>query len=228
MARKAKISPEVKIRHVKRFMAGELSQSEAARECGVDKRTFEEWVARYKADGPDGLCPQKQNKKYPGWLKEDAVREYLDGGVSLVAVCEKYAISSPKTLRNWIKEYNAHGKLKSGSGGSRMSKTRKTTQDERIEIVHYCILNGKNYGDAAIRYSVSYQNVYQWVRRYEELGVAGLEDRRGKKPGSAKPRTPEEELRAKVAQLEARNRDLQMENDLLKKLDELLREKRFR
>ena len=43
-----------------------------------------------------------------------------------------------------------------------------------------------------------------------------------------KPRMPEEELRAKVAQLEARNRDLQMENDLLKKLDELLREKRFR
>lgn len=228
MVRKAKISPEIKIGHVKRFMAGELSQSEAARECGVDKRTFEVWVAKYKADGPDGLCPRKQNKKYPARLKEDAVEEYLNGGVSLVAVCEKYAISSPKTLRNWIKEYNAHGKLKSGSGGSRMSKTRKTTQEERIEIVHYCILNGKNYGDAAIRYSVSYQNVYQWVHRYEKLGVAGLEDRRGKKPGSVKPRTPEEELRAKVARLEARNRDLQMENDLLKKLDELLREKRFR
>ena len=98
-----------------------------------------------------------------------------------------------------------------------MSKTRKTTQEERLEIVKYCILNGKDYGDAAIRYSVSYQNVYQWVHRYEKLGIDGLGDRRGKKPGSVKPRTPEEELRAKVAQLEARNRDLQMENDLLKK-----------
>ena len=228
MVRKAQISPDLKIRYVKRFIAREISKSEAARECGVCERTFEVWVAKYKADGPKGLHAQKQNKKYPEWQKKDAVEEYLRGGCSLVAICEKYAISSPHPLRNWIKEYNAHGKLKSSSGGSRMSKTRKTTQDERIEIVHYCILNGKNYGDTAIRYSVSYQNVYQWVHRYEKLGIDGLEDRRGKKPGTVKPRTPEEELRAKVAQLEARNRDLQMENDLLKKLDELQREKRFR
>ena len=109
-----------------------------------------------------------------------------------------------------------------------MSKTRKTTQEERLEIVKYCMLNNRNYGETAIRYSVSYQNVYQWVKRYEELGIAGLEDRRGRKPGTVKPRTAEEELKAKVAMLEARNRDLQMENDLLKKLDELLRKERFR
>ena len=212
MGRKDKISPAIKI----------------ARGCGVHEQTFGIWVAKYKAEGPEGLHVQKQNKKYPEQLKRNAVEEYLHGGISLIAICEKYAISSTYPLRNWIKEYNAHGKLKSNSGGSRMSKTRKTTQEERLEIVKYCILNGKDYGDAAIRYSVSYQNVYQWVHRYEKLGIDGLEDRRGKKPGSVKPRTPEEELRAKVAQLEARNRDLQMENDLLKKLDELLREKRFR
>ena len=228
MGRKARISPDVKIRHVERYIAGESSQSEAARECGVCKRTFEVWVAKYKAEGPKGLHVQKRNKKYPGWQKKDAVEEYLNGGASLISICEKYAISSPHPIKNWIKEYNAHGKLKSNSGGSRMSKTRKTTQQERLEIVKYCILNNKNYGDAAIRYSVSYQNVYQWVHRYERLGISGLEDRRGKKPGTVKPRTREEELKAKVARLEAINRDLQMENDLLKKLDELLREERFR
>ena len=228
MGRKDKISSEVKIKYVEQYLEGKLGHNEAANRSGVSGRTFDIWVAKYKAEGPKGLHVQKRNKKYPEWLKKDAVEEYLKGGCSLVSICEKYAISSPHPLRNWIKEYNAHGKLKSSSGGSRMSKTRKTTQDERLEIVHYCILNGKNYGDTAIRYSVSYQNVYQWVHRYEKLGIDGLEDRRGKKPGSVKPRTPEEELRAKVAQLEARNRDLQMENDLLKKLDELQREKRFR
>ena len=97
-----------------------------------------------------------------------------------------------------------------------MSKTRKTTQEEGLEIVEYCILNGNAYGETAIKYSVSYQNVYKWVQRYKKLGIAGLEDRRGQNPGTVKPRTPEEELKAKVAMLEARNRDLQMENDLLK------------
>ena len=216
MGRKDKISPAIKIRYVKRFIAREISKSEAARGCGVHEQTFGIWVAKYKAEGPEGLHVQKQNKKYPEQLKRNAVEEYLHGGISLIAICEKYAISSTYPLRNWIKEYNAHRKLKSNSGGSRMSKTRKTTQEERLEIVKYCILKGKDYGDAAIRYSVSYQNVYQWVHRYEKLGIDGLEDRRGKKPGSVKPRTPEEELRARVAQLEARNRDLQMENDLLK------------
>lgn len=63
---------------------------------------------------------KKQNKKYPEWLKKEAIEEYLNGGVSLVSICEKYAIASLHSLRNRTKEYNAHGKLKSSSGGSRM------------------------------------------------------------------------------------------------------------
>ena len=53
------------------------------------------------------------------------------------------------------------------------------------------------------------------------MGSAGLEDRRGKRVGSMPSRTPEEELRDKIAELERKNRDLQMENDLLKKVREL-------
>ena len=135
MGRKDKISPAIKIRYVKRFIAREISKSEAARGCGVHEQTFGIRVAKYKAEGPEGLHVQKQNKKYPEQLKRNAVEEYLHGGISLIAICEKYAISSTYPLRNWItyplrnwiKEYNAHGKLKSNSGGSRMSKTRKTT-----------------------------------------------------------------------------------------------------
>lgn len=228
MKRKNKISPQLKISKVEQYLAGKIGHNQAARESGVAGRTFDIWVAKYKAEGARGLYAQERNKRYPEWLKKAAVEEHLKGGSSLVAICERYAISSPQPLRNWIKEYNAHGRLKSNSGGSRMSKTRKTTQEERLEIAKYCILNGKNYGETAIRYSVSYQNVYQWVHRYEKLGIAGLEDRRGKKPGTVKPRSAEEELKAKVAMLEARNRELQMENDLLKKLEELSRERRFR
>ena len=39
--------------------------------------------------------------------------------------------------------------------------------------------------------------------------------------------TPEEELRDKIAELERRNLDLQMENDLLKKVRELERRGRY-
>ena len=65
------------------------------------------------------------------------------------------------------------------------------------------------------------------VIRYEKMGQAGLEDRRGHRIASLPSRTPEEELRDKIAELERRNLDLQMENDLLKKVRELERRGRY-
>lgn len=54
-----------------------------------------------------------------------------------------------------------------------------------------------------------------------------MEDRRGRRIGSKPSRTPEEELRDRIAELERKNKDLQMENDLLKKVRELERRDRF-
>ena len=66
------------------------------------------------------------------------------------------------------------------------------------------------------------RDVYDFMmKRYEEMGSAGLEDRRGRRAGTLPSRTPEEEMRDRIAELERRNRDLQMENDLLKKVREL-------
>lgn len=107
-------------------------------------------------------------------------------------------------------------------------ESRKTTYEERVEIVRYCLNHGSDYGETALKYDVTYQNVYQWVAKYRELGNPGLEDRRGKRRGSLPARSPEEELRNRIAQLEAKNHMLKMENDLLKKVEELSRERRFR
>jgi transposase-like protein len=114
------------------------------------------------------------------------------------------------------------------SGGSRMKKTRKTTQEERIEIAKDCIANGNNYGETALKYQVSYQQVYTWVKKFSELGEAGLEDRRGQRTAQQKPRTEEEELRVKIAQLEHELYMTRMERDLLKKLEEIERRDAYR
>ena len=111
MNRKSRISPEIKTKHVEEYIAGKLGQHEAARKCGVSPRTFEVWVAKYKSDGLAGLSVQKNNKKYPGWLKKNAVEDYLKGGISLVGICEEYGISSPHTLTKWIKKYNVYTTL---------------------------------------------------------------------------------------------------------------------
>lgn len=68
--------------------------------------------------------------------------------------------------------YNGHKDLQITRSGNALYMTKGlTTLDERIEIVSYCIANGKDYGAAIEKYGVSYQQVYNWVRKYEEKGV---------------------------------------------------------
>lgn len=101
-----------------------------------------------------------------------------------------------------------------------MTKGRKTTQEERVEIVAFCIAHGKDYGLTIETYKVSYQQIYAWVRKYEERGVDGLTDRRGKaKPESALSEA--ERLRHENKILQAKIKDQEMEIALLKKLREL-------
>lgn len=109
-----------------------------------------------------------------------------------------------------------------------MKQGRETTQEERIAIVKDCLENGSNYGETAIKYNISYQQIYTWMKKFKELGEVGLEDRRGQRTVAQEPRTELEELRIKMAQLEHELYMTKMERDLLKKLDELERRDVFR
>jgi transposase InsO family protein len=68
-----------------------------------------------------------------------------------------------------------------------------------------------------LKYDVSYQQVYTWVKKYSELGEAGLEDRRGRRAAQQEPRTKEEEMQAEIARLKHELYMSNMERDLLKK-----------
>lgn len=103
-----------------------------------------------------------------------------------------------------------------------MTKGRSTTLDERIEIVSYCIANGKDYGAAIEKYGVSYQQIYSWVHKYESKGLNGLVDKRGKR----KPldeMTEVERLQAENKMLKAENKQKEMEIAVLKKVQEIER-----
>ena len=227
MSRKSKIDPVEKVKIVERCLSGEIGIRQAAREFGVDNHSILNWISIYQYDGPVGLLNQPKNRYYSKDLKMSAVNDYLNGEGSLQNICTKYGIRSRRQLTDWIKVYNSGGILKTSTGGAYMKKARKTTLDERLKIVTDCLANDKNYGAMAIKYNCSYQQVRNWVKRYEKMGQKGLEDRRGHRIASLPSRTPEEELRDKIAELERRNLDLQMENDLLKKVRELERRDRY-
>ena len=227
MSRKSKINPIEKVKTVERYLNGEIGIRQAGKELGIAYQSIQKWVSIYKSKGPVGLLDQSKNSHYSKELKLSAVNDYLNGKGSLHTICIKYGIRSPKQLEDWIKVYNSGGTFKTSTGGTYMKKARTTTLDERLKIVTECLANDKNYGAMALKYQYSYQQVRNWVKRYEEMGCKGLEDRRGRRVGSLPSRTPEEELRDKIAELERKNHDLQMENDLLKKVRELERRDRY-
>ena len=229
MSRREKISPEQKAECAKTCAEGRMSACEAGRRLGVDSALVYEWVVRYKAQGALAFQKQEHYTVYSAELKESAVRDYLSGKGSLREISAKYGLRSTRQLRKWIKVYNSGKDFKHKmSGGSRMKQGRETTQQERIEIVKDCLENGSNYGDTAIKYNVSYQQVYTWVKKFKEMGEVGLEDRRGKRTVSQEPRSELEEMKIKMAQLEHELYMTRMERDLLKKLDEIERREAFR
>lgn len=223
----SKRTPEEIIHSVERYQRGETSQGAEAKRLGVSKQTFRDWVRKYETFGAEGF-EHTGNRKYSSELKASAVQAYLNGEGSLAAVCKKYGISSRKQLQNWIKVYNGHKELRPSRGrGSDiyMTKGRTTTYEERIEIVSYCIEHGNDYTAAIEKYGVSFQQIYSWVRKYNEKGAEGLVDKRGKRKTESEM-TEVEKLRAENRMLEARNRRLETECAVLKKLEEI--ERRWR
>lgn len=227
MSRRSKYSAEEKLKIVEAVLSGKVGVCEAGRQTGADHKTILQWISQYKAEGPSAFLPSEHNRAYPPELKQQAVEEYLAGKGSLQNICEKHKIRSKKQLRNWIKVYNRHEDFKTQSGGSHMTKSRKTNQEERLKIAKECLENGRNYGETALKYNVSYQQVYTWVKKFSEQGEAGLEDRRGQRTVQQVPRTAEEELKARIAQLEHELYITKMERDLLKKVKELERRDRW-
>ena len=228
MARKSKVIYEEKLRAVLEYESGRCSSRDIANKVGVSSTTIREWYMIYQSQGESGLKDRHTNNHWSKEIKISAIQDYLSGQGSLMSICQKYRISDTHILRQWIKVYNdSHKELKStGSGGSKpMTKARKTTFEERVEIVQFCIANDKNYGLTMDKFNVSYQQIYLWVRKYEEKGVDGLVDRRGK----AKPEnelTELDRLKAENKMLAAKNQELQMEIDVIKKLEEV--ERRYR
>lgn len=212
------------IKAVERYKNGETSQGAEAKRLGVSQQTFQDWIRKHETFGIDGF-EHTGHRNYPRELKKSAVNAYLSGEGSHAAICKKYGISSRTQLQNWIKMYNGHRELRpSGGRGSDiyMTKGRTTTYEERVEIVSYCIERGNDYTATIEKYGVSYQQIYSWVRKYSEKGAEGLVDKRGKRKAESEM-TEVEKLRAENRMLEARNRRLEMENAVLKKLEELER-----
>ena len=209
------------------YLTGNYSFEKLAQQFQIHKSTLKGWVLKFEVFGIavfDDAFPQRSYSKEQ---KLKAVEDYLSGHYSLLELMKKHKISGRTILMKWVKKYTSHSEIQdSGKGMSQtMTKGRKTTLEERIQIVDYCLRNQKNYQSAAEFYSVSYQQVYQWVKKFEAMGEEGLYDRRGRTKEEIEL-TAEEKLKLEIKRIERENERLRAENLFLKKLEEIERRRR--
>lgn len=218
------ISPKEKIQAVTEYLDGILSINAIANKYDIDQASFRQWLIKYQAKGTNAFIRTGHNSSYSVEFKQKVIESWLSGEGSFLELAKNYKIPSKETVRKWILKYNGHEKLKaSGTGGSPiMTKGRKTSFDERVQIVQYCIAHEHNYSETADKYQISYQQARNYTVKYESSGVDGLQDRRGNHK-SANEMSELERLRAENRILRAEKERAEMEVSFLKKLEEVER-----
>lgn len=224
MGRTSKVSSEIKVKVVQEYLVGLKTMSQITYELDINYSTIQEWVRKYKLFGIKGLLIERINTKYSDEIKTRAINDFRNANGSLRDICIRYNISSHSILRKWIKQntcdtINSYYSVK---GAAAMNKGRKTTYEERMEIVSFCIANADDYKLAADKFNVSYQQVYSWIKKYRENGYSALVDRRGQHK-TLEELDESERYSLELKLLKAENRKLKMENDFLKKLEEIER-----
>ena len=208
------------------YETGGISCYALGQKYGVDAKCVRSWCRLYKQFGEDYFTANHANLNYSAEFKQQVVDSYLEGGKTYQSVAAEFGIFAPTTVRQWVMMYNNHEELKNSrpEGLVNMVKksTRKTTFEERIAIVEYCIENNYNYALTAKKFEVSYGQVYSWIQKYKSGGTDGLLDRRGKSK-SGETLSENERLQIEIRMLKAENRKQQMEIDFLKKLEEIER-----
>lgn len=212
-----------KLAVLEELAAGEGTRAEIAHKYNINISTLVKWRHRYELYGMDGLEIRVRNQSYSVELKILAVQDYLSGKYSQYELIDKYKIASRTQLQRWINKYNSHSSFNSVNKGARvMTKGRSTTWQERMNIVLHCIAHERDYGKTAAQFEVSYNQVYQWVKKYENGGQDALQDGRGRNK-APEELTETERHKLELKRLEYENEWLKAEIAFLKKLRELRR-----
>ena len=162
--------------------------------------------------------------KYSWEFKLDCVNKYKNR--EYISTPGKSQLQRKKFLEQiifWSKNYDDLG-----IDGLKHSPTNKDwTPEQRFELVAR-VLAGNSIRHVAKEAHINNGQLYQWVRRYNEKGMDGLQCKKGRptKHIVMKKKVKKSNLsvseKEELKLLRERNEYLEMENEYLKKLDALV------
>ncbi|MCH5465655.1 helix-turn-helix domain-containing protein [Levilactobacillus tujiorum] len=220
--RGSRYTVEEKYFYVKLVLDEGNSYHAIQREYGIRHTQVEQWVERYRKHGLEGLKRRPTNQAYTRDFKVKLINIYLEGQTSYRKLAKQFNIPNAGIIYQWVNLYTS-GKLPKTTRRLVSMNGRKTTQLERIEVAQWVIENDFDYNKATQKFKISYNQAYNWTKKFQDGGAEALQDRRGKSKADKPNLTETEQQELRIKQLEARNEHLALENKLLKKLDEIER-----
>jgi transposase len=174
----------------------------AVKKYGVSYSQVIVWVRNFEKEGVEGLKFKwdkrpKKDKKFKKNEKNGitfeqrleainfAVEQILDlgsGSEGIRAASEKYGFSYSQ-IYSWIVRFKKQGREGLRDWHNRKPENRsarKTTFEERVEIVDYAMKHERGYQAAMGKYGVSRHQISLWVRKFKKEGIEGLKDGRGR------------------------------------------------
>ena len=161
--------------------------------------------------------------KYSWEFKLECVNKYKNGEYINISGSPGFHHDFMNHVRDWVAAYD-----ELGVDGLKHSPTNKNwTPKKRFELVAK-VLAGNSIRSVANNAHIDSGQLYQWVRRYNEKGIDGLQCKKGRptKQLVMKKKTKKTKLsiseQEELKLLRERNEYLEMENEYLKKLDALV------
>lgn len=152
-------------------------------------------------------------------LKIEVIMD-IESGNSISGAAKKFGISR-SMARLWFRQYT------SGGIEQALSSKKTYTQEFKLHAVEYRRAFGLSYPQAVADLGISNPGtLFTWDKRYLELGLDGLQDtRKGRPPSMTKKVSKAKKPMTREQELEAEINRLRMENDYLKKLNALVKER---
>ena len=162
----------------------------------------------------------------PRLTKEDKIKiiNLYKAGFGTRVISKRMKIQHERT-REILRQYDLFGDLALNVS----SKNRKHTIEYKIELINR-VNSGESIASVAIENMISSGQLCNWVKKYKELGYNGLSKPKGRpkimkqEPTKTKQITEDEKDKL-IRELKERNEQLEMENDLLKKLRALVQQR---
>ncbi len=162
-----------------------------------------------------------KNRKHSTEFRLQIIKDHLEGN-SIRFLSKKWNIST-SLIRKWID----HHRL-SGAKGLLPRHSVYYTKEFKLNVVTAFKNKGLSLRDCCLHFNIPAQStLLSWLGRYEQLGLDGLNEQKGRPATIMKKHKPANRTKplTRLEELEKENLYLKAEIDFLKKLDALTLEK---